>query len=89
MTPADDIRARLDRWIARQYPGVEMPQGDTPLGYEKLMHYYEHLEIAMLELRLLDKHPEFLALIRKRKSYLRRLRGGELQKEQFRAMTAF
>jgi hypothetical protein len=89
MNQDEPLRERLNRWISARYPEVCIPDEQVPLGYRKLMNYYEHLEIAMLELRLLDRHADFLHMIRKRKAYLRRLGGGELQKEQFRAMTAF
>ena len=85
----DDLKNTMNQWIAQHYPQIEMPSGEVPLGPEKLLRYYEHMEIAMLELNLHDVYPDFMAMIRKRRWYLRRLRGVEFKKEQFRSLTAF
>ena len=85
----DEIKHRIHSWLAQHYPQVEIPSGQVPLGRDSLLCYYEHMEIAILELKLHDRHPEYLAMIRKRRNYLRRLHGLEFKKEQFRSLSAF
>ena len=85
----DELKQALDHWVTQHYPQVDIPNGEFPLGPEKLLHYYEHMEIAMLELDLHDVYPDYMMMIRKRRYYLRRLQGGRLTREQFRSLTAF
>ena len=86
---SEQLQKRLSDWIRQHHPEVEQPNGRTPLGRDGLLSYYEHMEIAMLALRLHDRYPEYLLMIRKRRNFLRRLRGAEFTKEQFRSLTAF
>ena len=84
-----ELKSTLHQWLRRHYPHLDIPDGRIPLGNVKLLKYYEHVEIAMLELKLHDVFPEFLAGVRKRRSYLRRLQGAEFKKEQFRCLASF
>lgn len=84
-----DLKQYLDDWIRQHYPEVGVPDAGFPLGREKLLLYYEHVEVAMLQLKLLDCYPEYLATVRKRRAYLRRLKGEAFKKEQFRSLTSF
>lgn len=88
MSPAE-LKSRLHDWLAEYYPHIELPEGDSPLGCEKLLNYYDHMEIAMLQLKLHDRCPDYLLMIRRRRNLLRRLQGSALKKEQFRSLTAF
>lgn len=86
---SQQIEQILQQWLVQHYPQLEFPNRDTPLGLTRLLNYYEHMEIAMLELHLHDRFPEYLAMLRKRRCYLRRLQQGEFSKEQFRSLSAF
>lgn len=85
----DALRQMLHRWLEQHYPDVVRPAAGVTLGSEKLLHYYDHMEIALLELRLVDESPEYLSLLRKRRAYLRRMSAAELKKERFRSLSAF
>jgi len=84
-----ELEHRLQQWLRRHYPELDLPDSARPLGAVGLLNYYDHLEIAMLELDLHDRFPNYLALVRKRRNYLRRLQGVELKKEQFRSLSSF
>ena len=85
----DELKHTVNHWIEQHFPHIDIPDGTAPLGCDKLLNYYEHMEIAMLALKLHDTYPDYLLMIRKRRNYVRRLQGVEFKKEQFRSMTAF
>ena len=84
----DEIRQAIHDWLTAEYPDIKYP-GDQPLSQAELIAYYEHCEVALLELNLLDTFPDFLRLIRRTKNYLKRLTPLEYKKEFFRSRTAF
>ena len=68
-TDYDEIKTRIQQWLNQHYPKIEYP-GDEPLQLDKLLLYYEHCEIALIEMKLLDEHPEFMRMIRRVKNQI-------------------
>lgn len=85
---ADALKAELEHWITKNHPLVRLP-GDRQLDRKQLIAYYDHLEVAMLQLNYHDDYPEFLQMLRKRRALLRRLSDREYKQELFRSMVAF
>lgn len=84
----DDIRQQLHQWLQQHYPQVTCP-GDEPLQLEQLLVYYEHCQIALIEMQLLDVYPEFMRMVRRMKNQIKRLTPLEYKKEIFRSRVAF
>ena len=84
----EEIKQTLVRWIKENHPALPLP-GETVLERHQLLAFYDHLEVAMLELNLHDTYPDYLRLIRKRRNFIRRLDDAEFKKEIFRSRTAF
>ncbi len=84
----DEIKQHIHQWLNTHHPQVEYP-GNEPLPPEKLLIYYEHCEIALIEMKLLDEHPEFMRMIRRVKNQIKRLTPLEHKKEIFRSRVAF
>ena len=84
----DVLKRNLIEWIKRNYPEVPVPS-EQSLDRAQLLAFYDHMEVAMLELNLHDEHPEYLRLIRKRRNFIRRTSDAEFKKEIFRSRTSF
>ena len=84
----DALKAELDQWIKQHYPLLKIPT-EKQLNRQQLIAYYDHLEVAMLQLNYHDDYPEFLQMLRKRRSLLGRLSDREYKQELFRSLVAF
>ncbi len=82
------LKQTLVDWIQQNYPKVPVPS-EQSLDRNQLLAFYDHMEVAMLELNLHDEYPEFLRLIRKRRNFIRRMDDAEFKKEIFRSRTSF
>ncbi|HEY9052511.1 MAG TPA: hypothetical protein VIQ03_13250 [Gammaproteobacteria bacterium] len=84
----DEIKQHIHQWLNQHYPHIKCP-GNEPLQPEKLLVYYEHCEVALIEMKLLDEYPEFMRMIRRIKNQVKRLTPQEYKKEIFRSRVAF
>ena len=84
----DDIKQKLTAWIKQHYPCLPIP-GEQSLARQQLLDYYDHMEVAMLQLDLHDEYPDYLRLLRKRRNFIRRMDDETFKKDIFRAQTLF
>ena len=52
-----EIQQLIHQWLSEHYPDVICP-GDRVMDQKALLNYYEHCEVAILEMDLIDEYSE-------------------------------